>query len=321
MATAAGCPSDALLHVSTGEQYRVQEVAKQLGLQATLILLQILDQTIARLKYLAYPRTVAEMALVRICSLEDVESVPQLISQLREGAPMQVARPPTAPNSAMASGVGSPSTIAASKKKYNPSVAAESADKGLSNGSSAPNQGAHANGNGYTPPIDEAKAITDSMVTSPSSEGDRSQPIASQPLAPAVAKLSDIEALELWRQAAQKLGGLAAEKALQASGAAISAPNQLVVEFPKRYNFCRQFCDRPEILLQLARIIEDLAGSALRLEFRLSEDEPVAPLEPERTTTLRQRMYDACQRPFVQQAMELFNATAQRLDESNKLGG
>ncbi len=55
MAAAAGCPAEALLNVSPGEQQHIQEVAKRLGLQTTLMLLQILDQTISRLKYLTYP--------------------------------------------------------------------------------------------------------------------------------------------------------------------------------------------------------------------------------------------------------------------------
>ncbi len=94
MAAAADCPADAVLNVSPGEQQHVQDVAKKLGLQTTLMVLQILDQTISRLKYLTYPRTVAEMALVRICGLEEVESVSQLITQLREGAPSISGQPP-----------------------------------------------------------------------------------------------------------------------------------------------------------------------------------------------------------------------------------
>jgi len=118
-----------------------------------------------------------------------------------------------------------------------------------------------------------------------------------------------------------KIGGLATEKAQQATKAAISAPNKLVVEFPKRYNFCRQFCERPEIISQLTSIVEELAGTVLWLEFRLADEEPGEPAaEPEKATTLRQRMYEACQRPFVRQAMELFDATAQRLEEATKSG-
>ncbi len=133
--------------------------------------------------------------------------------------------------------------------------------------------------------------------------------------------ISDAEALRIWRQAAEKLGGLAGEKAGQASAAAVLQPNQLVVTFAKRYNFCRQFCERPEIVSQMNSILEQM-GAAWRLEFRLADDQPTdVAAEPERATTLRQRMYEACQRPFVRQAMELFDATAQRLEEAGKSGG
>ena len=88
MASAVGCSSEVLLHVSTQEQPAVQAAAQRLGLETILAVLQILDHTLSRLKYLTYPRTVLELALVRICLLEDLDALPELILQLREGAPM-----------------------------------------------------------------------------------------------------------------------------------------------------------------------------------------------------------------------------------------
>jgi DNA polymerase-3 subunit gamma/tau len=329
MAAAAGCPDDVLLHVSTGEVAAVREAAKRLGLETILAVLQILDQTLSRLKYLTYPRTVAEMALVRICKLEEFESLPQLISQLREGLPVQLSgvaaaasgQKPLVAEPSMAA----PPAAAASKKKYDESVAtANTSYPSASNGSHAvQDNGSRAHGNGYAAPL---AAATDTSDPEPGLEavnaelglqsavGPESRPIDGK-----IGNFSAESALALWRQAAEKLGGLAAEKALQASEVAICAPNQLVVIFSKRYNFCRQFCERPEIASQLASIIQQLAGMALRLEFRLADEEPVQPAEMERATTLRQRMYEACQRPFVRQAIELFDATAQRLEEPHKV--
>ena len=60
-----------------------------MGLETILAILGILDQTISRLKYSAYPRIAAELAIVRICKLEDLDSLPQLIAQLRDGLPAQ----------------------------------------------------------------------------------------------------------------------------------------------------------------------------------------------------------------------------------------
>ena len=91
MASAVGCPSDALLHVSTAEQPAVREAAGRLGMETILAIMQILDHTLSRLKYLSYPRTVMELGLVRICQLENLDSLPELIAQLREGMPVATA--------------------------------------------------------------------------------------------------------------------------------------------------------------------------------------------------------------------------------------
>ena len=86
MAAAVGCPAGALINVAPGDRPAVESAAKQLGLETVLAILQILDQTLSRLKTLTYPRTLAELALVRICKLEDLDSLPQIISQLRDGS-------------------------------------------------------------------------------------------------------------------------------------------------------------------------------------------------------------------------------------------
>jgi DNA polymerase III subunit gamma/tau len=324
MAAAAGCPAEALLNVSVGQQDRVREVAKQLGLTTTLMLLQILDQTISRLKYLMYPRTVAEMALVRICALEDLESVAGLVSQLRQAAPEGSGSAGSSKKAPGTSAVPAASAPAAapSKKKYDPAIdATHSPGNGSSNGAhQLRSNGSHLepvtsneSGDGETNSSHTAESDSIDLIAA---GGNGSAPTPA-PIGPDGKKdeISAENAFNLWRQAAEKLGGLAADKALQASGVAVSGPNQLAVTFPKRYNFCRQFCERPEIISQLSGIIEELTGASWRLEFCLADDEPVKPAEPERGTTLRQRMYEACQRPFVRQAMELFDATAQRLEE------
>ena len=120
MASAVGCPSDALLHVSSAEQPAVREAAGRLGMETILAIMQILDHTLSRLKYLSYPRTVMELGLVRICQLENLDSLPELIAQLRDGVPVATAakspaaaaQQPTAPRPQ----VSPPSAPA--KKKY-----------------------------------------------------------------------------------------------------------------------------------------------------------------------------------------------------------
>ena len=47
--------------------------------------MQILDQTLARLRFSTQGRILAELALVRMCHLEELDELPALIAQLQTG--------------------------------------------------------------------------------------------------------------------------------------------------------------------------------------------------------------------------------------------
>jgi DNA polymerase-3 subunit gamma/tau len=86
MVAAVGCPDDALLYVLPAQRADVRAAAQQLGVSVLLAIMQILDQTLARLRYSTHGRTLAELALVRICSLADLDWLPTLIDQVAAGA-------------------------------------------------------------------------------------------------------------------------------------------------------------------------------------------------------------------------------------------
>lgn len=87
MVAAVGCPADSLLYASPSEQSAMLAAGRQLGLETVLAIMQILDQTTARLRYSTHGRILAELAVVRICSLENLERLAGLIGQLRDGVP------------------------------------------------------------------------------------------------------------------------------------------------------------------------------------------------------------------------------------------
>ena len=51
--------------------------------------MQILDQTLSRMRYSTQGRILAELALVRICHLEDLDELSEVIAQLRSGVPVE----------------------------------------------------------------------------------------------------------------------------------------------------------------------------------------------------------------------------------------
>ena len=85
-----GCGPELLLHCPPGEAERLAAVARAFGLESTMTATQILDHTAIRMRQSSYPRILLELALVRICKLEDFALISEAISQLQEAAPSRM---------------------------------------------------------------------------------------------------------------------------------------------------------------------------------------------------------------------------------------
>jgi DNA polymerase-3 subunit gamma/tau len=135
MAACVGCPPETFLHVSHSEHSAVREASGRLGLATVLAAMQIVDQALARMRYSTARRTLAELALVRLCALEQLEQIGELLNQLQSGvgATSAASRPSTAP--AMAE-------PAAKKKCVETSVAVSDAPESPPLNRPAPSNGA-----------------------------------------------------------------------------------------------------------------------------------------------------------------------------------
>lgn len=85
MTQAVGCEPNRMLHALPGQYEEVGEVGKKLSVPTLLAIVQILDQAAARMRVSTHNRTIAEMALVRICHLEDLEELASLVAALKQG--------------------------------------------------------------------------------------------------------------------------------------------------------------------------------------------------------------------------------------------
>ena len=68
MTQSVGCDQSQLLYALPSQQTEISNVAQQLGIQTLLAIIQVLDQTAARMRVSTHTRTLAEMAMVRICT-------------------------------------------------------------------------------------------------------------------------------------------------------------------------------------------------------------------------------------------------------------
>ncbi|MEX2172696.1 MAG: DNA polymerase III subunit gamma/tau [Pirellulales bacterium] len=83
MATVVGCGPEQLLFVLPTQVDEVRQIGQRLGIQTVLAIIQILDHTAARMRVSVQGRILAEMAIVRICALHDLDDLATLVSELR----------------------------------------------------------------------------------------------------------------------------------------------------------------------------------------------------------------------------------------------
>ncbi|HWB01152.1 MAG TPA: DNA polymerase III subunit gamma/tau, partial [Pirellulales bacterium] len=69
MASAVGCTPDLLEFAAPAEQQRVAALAERAGLDTILASMQMIDASLGRMRYSTRVRTLAELAIVRLCRL------------------------------------------------------------------------------------------------------------------------------------------------------------------------------------------------------------------------------------------------------------
>jgi len=101
-----------LLNVEQADLQRLNELADQVGIETLLSGLQVLDQTLVRMRDSMHARILLEAGVLRVCELGNLQAVVEMLKQLQAGASPGVtqpnaatARPTPAPNPAPAQAI------------------------------------------------------------------------------------------------------------------------------------------------------------------------------------------------------------------------
>ena len=97
MVAAAGAPASQFRHALPAQEEQVQRLAREQGVHRVLAVMQILETTSARMRTSIDPRTLAEMAAVRICNLPDLEDLAEVVGRLQGGNGDAAATAPVLP--------------------------------------------------------------------------------------------------------------------------------------------------------------------------------------------------------------------------------
>ena len=301
LAAAVGCPPTAFLYVTPSRAVQVAQTGPQIGVQTLLAMLEIAEQAAWRLKQTTHGRTVVEIALVRICALDDLDALSDLVATLKSGELPAGQSSAPAPRSAAPSLAAAPPppkiaspTPPAERSTAAGSLAAESADALKKN---------------VAPPAISERATAAPARDEPRAEtGPRSEPMA------AVA-LDDNQIKAAWRDGLSSFHDMLADQAGMCERIAFAAPNRLIVTFTKRYTPSKNFCERPEQLARLTQAVSEAAGAPLKIEFNVIDD-PVAVKQAQvKGPSQHERIREKTLQPFVKKALEMFDARPLRVDD------
>jgi len=192
MLAALDCSAEMFLHVTSADGVTtVQEIGGRVGVQTILAILQILGEATARLRQTTLRRTVIEVALVRICKLEDLDAIADLVAELR-GTPatgVEIRRNTAAPSS---------SPPRSPKKNSEPRPRPESPAAGMKSTTAT----SPALSSPVPVPVLESPVL-ESPMPAPDSSTSRSESVDAAPVEP----LTPAKAKQLWEQAISSLSG------------------------------------------------------------------------------------------------------------------
>ena len=286
MVAAVGCSAEAFLYASSSSGGDVIDAGKRLGLQTILAVMQILDQTLSRLRYSTQSRILTELALVRISNLEDLEELSALILQLQKAGSGEqgVASSLHGTSSAPAR---LPSPVAAKPQAAIPAPAKKKF---------------------------EPAALTVATVPIEAGQGDSDDDDG--PASESGFVLEGAQCRRNLASAVEKVTGLVADQAKKFSRLEVSGINRLTIHFAPENLMCKLACQRPDQVTRLERALRDVTGQAIRIDFKLHE--AASPTTGTQMSSGRpavsphQKLMEAAGHPLVKRASELFGAQPTR---------
>jgi DNA polymerase III subunit gamma/tau len=278
MTAVVGCDADLLLSAAAADHGKLAETGRQFGLETLLAAVQILDQAIARMRQTTQVRTLVEMALVRICHLERLDDLSNMIAQFQAGgsAPATTGdRPARKPIPAAAAPIP--------EKKKEP----------LNDSSSDASED-----------VPEGQVFPEAVV---------SEPLVEEKTAEITDDWTPAEAEACYLRAIDEIGGIITDFAGDFESTAIPAPNVLVVRLKARYN--KDWCERADVKRKLEQTLSRLAGRSIRIDFVVMQEASAQrPPRRRRSRDQVQKMREIERHPLVQEAVELFEAEIVQVD-------
>ncbi len=246
LVAACGAGDVPLLSVGNDCREILQQQSQRWGLQTIATGMQILAETKARMQRVSYGRALAELALVRISLLEDLDRLDDLIAQLKGGVVVTQVAAAVPRNTSSNQGAGSspPPSLPTPQTVSSRSVPMGPAEKKNDIAPLPANKSAP----GPVPNLNEPESeLKSKFEWKPGRENDLQSILA------------------------DRLNDIAGTSVRRASSLAIIGPNVLEFSIPINYDVERKTLERPDTVARLESILAEVVGQPIRVRFRSAE--------------------------------------------------
>ncbi len=300
MALHVGCPPEQVLFCNSADLSSLTHLAKHSNLEQILATIDILDSALTRMRNSTHVRTLLETAVVRVCSLPDLQQVANLIEQLKTGAPAAT----TAGASSHASNGGSPI-----KKKT------KLTDSGNGGSVTADTGTMYRDSSGSvlhaTVEAPDTPSATTQLADVLASEGQELRPRDSS----GCIHLQSENCEQVWQSVLQQIDDMTSDLAAMYESFHLVG-DRMVVTMKDAYH--RDACQRIERKQRLESELGKLIGRDISLDFQSSSNggTPVDTAVPKESRVQKIRRFE--QQPFIKQALELFDGEITDVIEADK---
>ena len=297
-----GCGPESMLQ-GQGLGVDLAQLGRDVGTETLLAMLQILDHAVARMRSSGHAAVLAEMAIVRLAKLDDLDSLATAVEKVATAA-AGAALPAPVPRPAASAG---PRTEEREKKTTHltPPVAA-AAEPPVAAAAVRP-----------APPPAEAVAEPSPVVVASAVT-----PAVPSAITPAVA-VERPDALSAWNEAGTSVGGLAADFAATAIRATWR-DDAIDVVLPSDAATGASFLRRPEVSAGIGRALEAIAGRFIRQSIVLDAASQAADAAAVGAGAAAKRagpvhsqsalLREALEHPLVIHAQAVFDAAVRKVD-------
>jgi DNA polymerase-3 subunit gamma/tau len=284
MAVKVGCDEELLLFASIGDLEGLRQQADSLGLEKILSVIQVLDTSVVRMQHSLHSRTLLEVATVRACTLDNLDSISDLVNALSSGEPV--------------SGGAKPSGRVAAKATVKPA-----AKKNEIVRESRPQ--VEASPVSVAPSVQPVAPVAAGVQSAVSSVSKSQNSVDSSPAKTPIVSFDPANVESIWSQALARLPEMTREMAGTQEKVEFVKPNTIKVSLPEKYN--QQMCMRADRLKSIENAVEACVGQPLRVEFFWNEKNAPVVEVAEPKLSRRQLIRQLEQNTIIKNAIEVFD--------------